>query len=167
MLVPKCDRCRRISNDLQKAKFNVTDKDNLSDYLGVKIKKLPEGNFKLSQPHLINSMLEDLGLNLPSTIANPTPALLSKVISHNLNGPAFNKCWEYQSVIGKLNFLEKSTRLDIGYASHQCAHFSIAPRESHAIAVKRIGEVPDGYERQRSYLGSTGLFLRSFCRCKP
>ena len=45
----------------------------------------------------------------------------------------------YRSVIGKLNFLEKSTRGDISYPVHQCARFASDPRASHAEAVKRIG----------------------------
>ena len=47
-------------------------------------------------------------------------------------------------MIGKLNFLEKSTRLDLGYAAHQCARFSCDPKESHAVAVKRIGRYLKG-----------------------
>jgi len=46
---------------------------------------------------------------------------------------------DYQSVIGKLNFLEKSTRLDISFAICQCARFSIDPHVSHTEAVMRIG----------------------------
>ena len=42
-------------------------------------------------------------------------------------------------MIGKLNFLEKSTRPDIAYAVHQCARFSTNPKESHANAVRNIG----------------------------
>jgi len=42
-------------------------------------------------------------------------------------------------VIGKLNFLEKSTRLDLSYAVHQCARFAADPKQSHGAAVKRIG----------------------------
>jgi len=42
------------------------------------------------------------------------------------------------NVIGKLNFLEKSTRLDLSYAVQQCARFAVDPKASHAAAVKRI-----------------------------
>ena len=42
-------------------------------------------------------------------------------------------------VMGKLNFLEKSTRPDISVSIHQCARFSKRPKRSHAEAVKRIG----------------------------
>ena len=33
---------------------------------------------------------------------------------------SFNNDFHYQSITGKLNFLEKSTRPDISYAVHQC-----------------------------------------------
>ena len=49
--------------------------------------------------------------------------------------PEFHYC----SVIGKLNFLEKSTRPDISVSIHQCARFSESPKKSHPEAVKRIG----------------------------
>ena len=47
--------------------------------------------------------------------------------------------FHYRSVIGKLNFLEKSTRPDISVSVHQCARFTEHPRKCHAEAVKRIG----------------------------
>ena len=40
--------------------------------------------------------------------------------------------------------MEKSTRLDISYATHQCARFCSDPKESHAQAVKRIGRYLSG-----------------------
>ena len=49
--------------------------------------------------------------------------------------PEFHYC----SVIGKLNFLEKSTRPDISFSVHQCARFSDSHKKSHAEAVKCIG----------------------------
>ena len=47
-------------------------------------------------------------------------------------------------VIGKLNFLEKSTCPDITYAIHQCARFSADPKQSHTDAVKCIGQYLKG-----------------------
>eukprot|EP00978_Attheya_sp_CCMP212_P021713 scaffold63791_cov41-Attheya_sp.AAC.1 len=47
--------------------------------------------------------------------------------------------WNYRSVVGKLNFLEKSTMPDLAYSIHQCSRFSIDPKESHAQAIKQIG----------------------------
>ena len=47
--------------------------------------------------------------------------------------------FHYRSVIGKLIFLEKSTRPYISISVHQCARFSERAKRSHAEAVKRIG----------------------------
>jgi hypothetical protein len=46
-----------------KAKFNITDKGDLKEYLRVLVEKEPDGRLKLSQPHLITHILEDLWLN--------------------------------------------------------------------------------------------------------
>jgi hypothetical protein len=49
-----------------------------------------------------------------------------------------NKDFKNRQVIEKLLYLEKSTKPDIACAAHQCARFCLAPKVSHAIAVKRI-----------------------------
>jgi hypothetical protein len=55
-----------------------------------------------------------------------------------VEGDDFDEHWAYRSVIGKLNFLEKSTRPDISYAVHQCARFASHPKKSHGDAVRNI-----------------------------
>jgi hypothetical protein len=142
-LSPEAADVDKFLADLRRTGFNVTDEGQISDYLGVKVEMLPDGRIKLS-PHLIDQILEDLGLNLQNTVEKPSPALSSKIIGRDLEGKPFNKRWEYRSVIGKLNFLEKSTILELGYSAHQCTRFCTAPRESHAIAVKRIGRYLKG-----------------------
>ena len=42
-------------------------------------------------------------------------------------------------MIGKLNYLEKATRPDISFATHQCARFAAAPKKSHTHAVHWLG----------------------------
>ena len=83
-------------------------------------------------------MLDELGFT-ETTVEKPSPAPLTKLLSRDLEGPPFDENWDYCAIIGKINFLDKSTRLDIGYATHQCARLSIDPKESHAKAVKYIG----------------------------
>jgi len=117
--------------------FDVEDQGNIDDYLGVKVTKLAGGQIKLAQPHLIKSIIEDMGLP-PHTNAKDTPALISKPLQPDPDGEPFAQNWSYRSIIGKLNFLEKSTRPDLAYAVHQCARFTADPRASHGEAVKRI-----------------------------
>jgi hypothetical protein len=62
----------------------------------------------------------------------------STILCRDLDGSPFQEKWDYRRIIGKLNFLEKSTRLEIAYAMHQCARFASNPRESHANAIKYL-----------------------------
>lgn len=126
----------KIIKSLQRT-FNLTDEGYLSDYLGIKVTHLPDNKISLTQPHLISNIITDMKF-----AANTKPKELlansSIILQRDLDGTAFDKHWDYQSIIGKLNFLEKSTRLDIAYAVHQCARFSANPRKSHANAIKHI-----------------------------
>ena len=56
------------------------------------------------------------------------------------DSPEFQEQWAYCSIIGKLNFLVQNMCPDIAYTVHQCAKYSISPRESHGKAVKYIGQ---------------------------
>ena len=47
-------------------------------------------------------------------------------------------------MVGKLNFLEQSTRGDISYATHMCARFCSAPKFQHGEAVKWLGRYLKG-----------------------
>ena len=52
-----------------------------------------------------------------------------KILGRDLGEPPHDETtFQYRSVIGKLNYLEKSTRPDIVYAVHQCTRFSSNPR---------------------------------------
>ena len=55
-----------------------------------------------------------------------------------MDGAPFAETWQYRTVIGMLMYLAANARPDIAFAVHQIARFSHAPRQSHAMAVKRI-----------------------------
>ena len=67
------------------------------------------------------------------------PAVPTNLLHKDIEGKGMTPEFHYRSVIGKLNFLEKSTRPDISVSMNQCACFSEQPMRSHAEAVKRIG----------------------------
>jgi Reverse transcriptase (RNA-dependent DNA polymerase) len=85
--------------------FKTTSKDEVND-IGV------NGKICLTQPELIQNILEDLGLK-DNTKIKALPALSSKILQPHTDSPAFNKSRHYRSLIGKFNFLQKSTRPDI------------------------------------------------------
>ena len=133
------------SSDVSKAvtdigeKFNITSKKVVDDFLGVKItRNEKDGTITMTQPQLIDSILEDLGLDAKAN-ARKLPAAPTLLLQKFENSGPHDNSFHYRSVIGKLNYLEKSTRPDIAYAVHQCARFSSEPKIEHTKAVKLIG----------------------------
>jgi hypothetical protein len=123
--------------------FKIEDQGNLSDYLGIKIERNSNGTMEWTQPVLIASVLKDLGLDKQDTKNPPkvksTPASSTTVLTDFKEDKDHDKKFDYRQVIGKLLYLEKSTRPDISCAVHQCARFCANPKTKHAEAVKRIG----------------------------
>jgi hypothetical protein len=127
--------------------FKIEDQGDLSDYLGIKIERKPDGTIEWTQPTLTQSILKDLKLdgeeikgrqNKPKV--KPIPANTSVPLTDHKDSPDHDpKDFEYRHVIGKLLYLEKSTRPDISCAVHQCARHCANPKIQHTAAVKRIG----------------------------
>jgi hypothetical protein len=130
--------------------FNITDEGGIKEYLGVLVEKQDDGTFQLSQPQLIKQILDDLWFN-KRTKSKPTPALGGQVLERENDAEPMNDDFHYRSVIGKANFLEKSTRPDIAVAVHQCARFSWCWFLERALAMRM--------EMSRRWLSS--------CRLRP
>ena len=90
----------------------------------------------MSQLGLIEQVLKEFNL-LNSSNKNDTPALSKPLLKHEDAEP-FSKEWSDWSLVGKLYYLAKNTRLDIEFAVHQCERHQINPRKSHANAIKHI-----------------------------
>jgi hypothetical protein len=114
-----------------KTKFKVSDEGDLTDYLGVNIEKQEDGTIKLSQPHLIDQIIEDANFQT-DTKFKFIPAASTKILDKDKEGNPHNATWHYQGIIGKLNFLEKST------CGVQCARFCESPTVTHTKAVHHI-----------------------------
>ena len=89
----------------------------------------------MTQLQLIDSILKDLHLQ-DKMNTQDTLTLSTQILHKDSEGPDINLEVQYHSVIGKLSFLERSPRPDIVYAIHQCAQFSITPKQSHNEAGK-------------------------------
>ena len=113
----------------------MTDKGNIEDLLGVNIES-KEGKIKLSQPHLIEQVIKDLGLNHDKVLSKPIQAASSRILYAHKESPPFDDSFHYILVIGKLNYLERIYKPDIAYIFHQCARFSTDPRREHGQALR-------------------------------
>ena len=120
------------------AKYDIEDKGNISDYLGIHFEETNNGKIHLSQPHLIQEIIDEVGV--PNFKPRATPALSSRILQRDLSGTEFDMNFNYRSIIGKLNFMEKGTRPDIAYAVHQLARFSADPRRCHGEAIVHLAK---------------------------
>ena len=136
---PNEDELNQIVEEMSRSGLNLTIEGELSDFLGVKIERLSNGNFKMSQPHLIQDILRELRLNGTNVAKKTTPGASSVPLLRHSTSEDFDGHFDYRKVIGKLNYLEKCTRPDISCAVHQCARFVATPKVEHGKAVKWIG----------------------------
>ena len=123
---------------LSKQNFTIEDEGTVSNFLGVKINHSNDCMITLTQPQLIDSIIKDLNMN-DNTKSRAIPAYTSKLLRKDADGESVEANFHYRSVIGKLNFLEKSTHPDISVSVHQCAQFQDNPKRSHLQAVRTIG----------------------------
>ena len=118
-------------------KLRVKDLGNIKNFLGIQVTTSNAKMITLNQPQLIDSNLKDVKFQ-NNTIEKDTPALSSVILQKDSHGKPFNNDFHYWRVIGKLNFLEKSTRPDISYAVHHCARFCENPKQSHGDTIRRL-----------------------------
>jgi Reverse transcriptase (RNA-dependent DNA polymerase) len=126
----------KVIQDLTRAGLNITVEGDIQDFLGVNITKLEDGRVELTQPHLIDQIISDLRMKDDSVKSKPIPAPSSKILGRHPDSQPFDCSFNYRSIIGKLNYLEKATRADIAYIVHQCARFATAPKKEHGEAVR-------------------------------
>jgi len=133
---PDDDELDAIVNDMQGAELKLTVDGKIDDFLGVNIERREDGKFVLTQPHLIDSILKDMRLHSDNVSVKTTPAAVSRILKRESRSESFDRHFDYRSIIGKLNFLEKSTRPDISQAVHQAARFAADPKKAHGKAVE-------------------------------
>ncbi len=120
-------------------RFEIQREGNLGDFLGIQIAREPDGTLILMLPQPIASILQDLGLDKQNVKRRMTPVLKTVLIHKDPDGEPFGNSFHYCSIIGKLNYLEKSTSPEIAYAVNQCARYCNSPKAPHGKAIRRIG----------------------------
>ena len=91
----------------------------------------------LSQPHLIDQTLTDVRLSLKAK-RRYLPIVSSRILQRCKHAPSFTGHFNYRSIFGKLNFLEKGSRPDIAYAVHQLSRFFEDPKHEHFDALLHL-----------------------------
>lgn len=123
--------------------LEITDEGEVNDFLGVNIERKPNGEIHFTQPHLIDDILKELEFN-NKTKTKSTPMKSSEILKRDREGTPLGDDFKYRRILGKMGYLEKGSRMDIAYSTHQCARFSIDPKQSHGDALKWIGRYLKG-----------------------
>lgn len=136
-LDPSPNKVNRAIEALRKQEFELEDQGSMYDYLGINYTRQEDGTIIMTQPQLINEIIAEVETT-PRNAVKPTPCTPTKVLHRHMNAPLLSASYNYRSVIGKLNYLEKGTRPDIAYATHQLARFSVDPRVPHGEALEYL-----------------------------
>jgi len=118
---PQCTELLKVVEDMKVVELKITIEGIIANFLGVNIKRDRQGNIHLTQPQLIDSIFKELNLDRDKVKGKLTPATMSKLLHSHADAPQHDGHFHYPHVIGKLNYLEKCTRPDIAFATHQCA----------------------------------------------
>jgi hypothetical protein len=66
-----------------KRHFDMEDQGDITNYLGINIQRLPNGNVKLSQPHLIKQIIDKVKL-ARRVAGKQTPAASVEIVPRGL-----------------------------------------------------------------------------------
>ena len=127
----------KVFSELEKRKFKLTDEGTMEEYLGIQIDHNSDGSYRISQPFLVDRIINFIPGMAEARSAN-SPACSSVTLTKDADGEPRKEHWNYRTVIGMLNYLVNCTHPELSYAVHQCARFCHDPKRSHEQAVKRI-----------------------------
>ena len=82
--------------NLRKKTFTLSEEEEVSAYLGVKMKIDKEANtVSMSQPFLINRIIELLGDAVKDANVKSTPAVNKEILHKDEDGPEQKQPWNY------------------------------------------------------------------------
>ena len=103
--------------------YVLTDERDISNYLGVNIKENSDWTFKLSQSHLVEKIINHVGLEVSVSLKS-IDTTAGKPLMHKERYSLGRKCvWNVRAVDGMLIYLQGSIQLEISIPLHQCARF--------------------------------------------
>ena len=145
---PSKDKIDKTIKLIQSVGLDITIEGSLQDFLGINIDRRDDGTINMTQPLLIDKILADLRLTQENVNIKTTPMASSRILFRHHESQPHDDSFHYRSIVGKLNYLEKSSRPDIAYAVHQCARYSTDPKMEHGAAIKWIGRYLKGTSKR-------------------
>ena len=140
ILMGPCEKeLDQIIKKMKKSQLDISVDGDIVDFLGGNITRQADSTIHLTQPLLITRILQDLQLDQLDTMTKDKPAKAGELLHQHQDADDHQAHFDFHSIIGKLNYLEKCTHPDISFAVHQCARFMASPKKEHAKAVNWLG----------------------------
>jgi len=135
------------------SEFILIVEGDVGVFLGINITRHTDGLLELTQPGLIQKIIQECGLQEASQIHH-TPSEV-KIRQRDPQGKPREHTWNYRALVGMLTYLSVTSRPEIAYSVHQCARFRTNPRRCHELAIRQIvrylkGTADKGYFLQPS-----------------
>ena len=97
----------KVINEIKEVGYNIEDRSNITDYIGINFKYLDEITLKLTQPQLTQQVIEDSKVMKKYFMIPQIPSKSNKFLKRLKVSKSYDKNWHYRSLIKKLDFLEK------------------------------------------------------------
>ena len=108
---------------------------DLLTYLGITITKNDDNSITITQPTLVNKIIESSNMNNCKGIS--TPMSTTQIYNDKFDNISVDKT-NYLRIVGQINYLATYTRPDLLYSLSRVAQACSDPEESDMIRVKRI-----------------------------
>jgi hypothetical protein len=125
---------------LKKEQLEFVVENDAAGFLGIQITR-DDDKISLTQPGLIDRIVETLGLQDANPVMTPAPR---EALGRDLDGVLFLGDFNYPSVVGMMMYVSNNTRPDIAFAVNQCARHTHRPTEKHARYLLQIGKYLKG-----------------------
>jgi hypothetical protein len=86
-LGPDDEKLQTAICEIQEAGLNIEDQGHPANYVGVTIKKMKDASYEFTQQALIDSIIQDVGLNDAKT--KPAPAKVAQLLHAHKDAPFF------------------------------------------------------------------------------
>ena len=140
--------------------MELNKEDDAAGFLGVQMTKQSNGHIILTQPGLINHVVEAVGVTSCNPKSTPSPR---KALGRDLNGPPFDADFNYASVVGMMLYLCNNFQPDIAFAVSQCARYTHHPTAKHAQYLKHTAKYLKGTRTEGLILKPKGRPLHLQC----
>ena len=88
---PSEQRIQATIKQMQETGLQLTIEGDIEDFLGVNIDRTSRGAIHLTQPHLIDSILQDPLLKKGESKSKDTPMRLSTIMNKSKESPEFDR----------------------------------------------------------------------------